>query len=373
MTSSGRGARSHACRVNARVDARLETNGPGVCTSVNAARKRACATSACANHKQRGAALLAVLWLSAALSAIAFTVASTVRAETERTATDIDSLRAGYLATGAIDRALLYIQWGPVYKNPDGTPKYFQSPMPLLRFNFPTGVASVEIVPETAKLNVNLALPVEIRNLLIAIGVDPAKADAITAGILDWRSPTPGGAFSQFDQHYLSLAPSFQARHASLHEIEELLLVQGVTPDLFYGSYTTDDEGKLTRHPALRDCLSVFGSRGVIDVNTAEPAVMRAIGIPPDVITAIVNRRRLGPIKGGDLAPLVSAAGTLSGRLGIVPSALVTLRATASPRLPDGKLSDMRRSVSATVKFLGPGFDEAYHILRWYDDVIAPQ
>jgi len=330
-------------------------------------------TSARATHRERGAALLAVLWLSAALSAIVFTVASTVRAETERTSTDVDALRAGYLAVGAIDRALLYIQWGPAYKNPDGTPKYFQSPMPLLRFTFPTGAANVEIIPETAKLNVNLARPVEVRNLLVAIGVDPAKADVITAAIIDWRSPTPGGAFSQFDQHYLSLAPSFQARHASLHEIEELLLVQGVTPDLFYGSYTSDEDGKLMRHPALRDCLSVYGSTGVIDVNTAEPAVLRAIGIPPDVITAIVNRRRQGVIKGGDLATLTSAAGPLSGRLGIVPSALVTLRATASLRLPDGKFSDLRRSVSATVKFLGPGFDDPYHILRWYDNVVAPQ
>ena len=36
---------------------------------------------------QRGAALLAVLWLSAILTAIAFSVATTVRGETERTST----------------------------------------------------------------------------------------------------------------------------------------------------------------------------------------------------------------------------------------------------------------------------------------------
>jgi len=71
--------------------------------------------------RRRGSALLAVLWLSAALSAIAFTVANTVRAETERTSTAVDSLRAYYLASGAIDRAILYIQWGPGYRNPDGT------------------------------------------------------------------------------------------------------------------------------------------------------------------------------------------------------------------------------------------------------------
>lgn len=329
--------------------------------------------SSCRRPAERGAALLAVLWLSAALSAIAFTVATSVRAETERTTTDVDALRAGYLADGAIDRALLYIQWGPTHRNADGTPKYFENPMPLMRFQFPTGVANVEIIPETAKLNVNLARSEEIRALLVLLGAAPPQADAITAAIIDWRSPTPDGAFSQFDQHYMSLVPSFQARHASFHEIEELLLVQGVTPDLFYGSYTRDEQGNLLRHPALRDCLSVFGSKGVIDANTAEPAVMAAVGVTPDVVAAIVNRRRQRVIRAGDLASLLSGGGPGAARLGIAPSVIVTLRATAALRLPNGQLTDLRRSVSAMVKFLGPGFDEPYHVMRWYDNVVAPQ
>jgi general secretion pathway protein K len=323
--------------------------------------------------RRKGAALLAVLWLSAALSAIAFSVASTVRAETERTSTDVDSLRAGYLAEGGIYRALLYVIWGPNYRNPDGTPKYFQNPMPKLHFEFPTGVADVELIPETAKLNVNLALPVEIRNVLLAIGVAPARADAITAAIIDWRSPAPEGG-SQFDQRYLSMVPSFRARHASLHEIEELLLVQGVTPDLFYGAYTRDEDGKLIRHAALRDCLSVFGTRSVLDVNTVEPEVMRAIGVTPDVIRAIVLRRKQAPLKTpGDLGPLLSAAGPLAARLGINPSVILTLRSTARVRLQDGKLGDLQHTTTAMVKFLTPDFDVPYHVLRWYDNVVAPQ
>ncbi|HEV3116947.1 MAG TPA: hypothetical protein VGY58_07850, partial [Gemmataceae bacterium] len=75
----------------------------------------------------RGSALLAVLWLAAALSAIAFRVANTVRAETERTSTEVDALRSYYLAVGAIDRAILWVQWGPSYRNPDGTPRYYQN------------------------------------------------------------------------------------------------------------------------------------------------------------------------------------------------------------------------------------------------------
>src|SRR3984893_8121757 len=93
-------------------------------------------------HQQRGSALLAVLWLAAALSAIAFSVANTVRAETERTSTQVDALRSYYLAVGAIDRAILWIQWGPTYRNPDGTPKYYQNPMPALQLTFAAGTAA---------------------------------------------------------------------------------------------------------------------------------------------------------------------------------------------------------------------------------------
>ncbi len=45
-------------------------------------------------------------------------------------------------------------------------------------------------------------------------------------------------------------------------------------------------------HAGLRDCLSVYGSPGSLDVNTVEPAVMQAIGIDPAVAAAIVNLRR---------------------------------------------------------------------------------
>ena len=154
-----------------------------------------------------------------------------------------------------------------------------------------------EYIPENSKLNVNLAPPEELANLLLALGVDPDRAQAIVAGILDWRGGTPGGSFSEWDQYYLSLAPSFRARHASLQEIEELLLVRGITPDLFYGSYTRDAEGRLIPHNGLRDCLSVYGSIGALDVNTVTPEVMVAVGVAPETAAAIVALRKFAPIQ----------------------------------------------------------------------------
>ena len=130
---------------------------------------------------QKGAALLAVLWLTAALSAIAFTVANTVRSETERSSTDSEGMKAYYLAGGAIDRMLLYIELGPAFSGPDGKP-IIEDNTRVLPLNFPTGFVLGEFIPETSKLNVNTAPPRELKNLLLALGVEPARAEAITAG-----------------------------------------------------------------------------------------------------------------------------------------------------------------------------------------------
>lgn len=315
----------------------------------------------------RGAALLTVLWLAAALSAIAFTLANTVRGEIERSSTDADGLKAYYLAAGAIDRTLVYIQSGPQFMGPDGKPLFQIDITRELRLNFPTGVATVDYIPENSKLNVNMAPPAELNNLLEALGVNPERAPVITAAIVDWRSGTPGGSFSQFDQYYMSLTPSFQARHASFEEIEELLLVRGVTPDLFYGGYSQAADGRLIPHDGLRDCLSVYGSTGALDVNTVAPETMVAVGIPPGTAAAIVAFRKTGLIRNMNQLAAFTSGGVV-GRLGIVNGPVGTIRATARLRLPNGRLSDVRRTVSAVVKFLKPGWDPPFHILRWYDN-----
>src|SRR5712691_3491913 len=150
---------------------------------------------------RRGSALLAVLWLSLALSAIAFSLASTVQGETERTSTAVDGIRSYYLATGAIERAILYIQWGKqTPSSPERPSPYYSPGTPVLRMTFPTGEAEVEVVPETAKYNINRASPDDLLRLMASLGAPEDRAQEIVGAIVDWR--TPGGN-SAFDQYYL--------------------------------------------------------------------------------------------------------------------------------------------------------------------------
>src|SRR5690348_14995471 len=155
------------------------------------------------SSKSRGSALLTVLWVSAALAAIAFSLANTVLGETRRTSTEVDGMRAYYLATGALERAEYELLWSVQAPNN----RYPIRPgSPFADYTFPSGNAHVEIIPETSKLDVNTVPLEELYRLVIALGVEPARAGQIAAAIVDWRSPTP--AASPFDQYYLSLTPS---------------------------------------------------------------------------------------------------------------------------------------------------------------------
>ena len=189
----------------------------------------------------------------------------------------------------------------------------------------------------------------------------------VTQGILARR----GGAGAVLSP---SPGPSFPGPGASLHEVEELLSVTGITPEIFYGTYVpaqgnpVPGEPRLIRRSGLVECLSVFGSKGQVDPNTADPAVLAAIGLTPDGIQVLLSQRRTEPLTPQRLGQLAPVLGPASQFLILQSSSILTIRATARVRLPNGQLSDMRRTVAALVKYMPYGaYDPPVHILRWYD------
>src|SRR3569623_558309 len=163
-------------------------------------------------NSKRGSALLTVLWLTAALSAIGMAVASNVRGETERTSTALDDTKSYFVARGAIERAALNMLWQ----------------------SFLDAQAEVEVVPATSKLNVNGILPEDLLRLLTALQVPIGDATEITSAVLDWRTAADPLHPSPFDGFYLAQSPSFLPRHSSYQEDDELLLTKGMTPEIYY-------------------------------------------------------------------------------------------------------------------------------------------
>jgi hypothetical protein len=84
-------------------------------------------------------------------------------------------------------------------------------------------------------------------------------------------------------------------------------------------------------------------------------------------VSALVERRKVTPLTEKDVTDFVVSIGGDPGRLRVEGISMVTIRATARLTLPDGKLSDLKRTVAAVVKYMPTGADFPVHIVRWYD------
>jgi general secretion pathway protein K len=312
---------------------------------------------------QAGGILLGVLWMVAILTIIAFSIAIRVRAETERSGTLLDSVRSYYVASAGADKALLDI----LYTVRFGLGNLYKPEIARFNLPFPEGVAEIEIIPENSKIDLNMAQPEMLIRLMVALGTPPDQASLISQAIVDWRSPKPPGTITDLDQFYLVQRPSFTSPHASFQETEELLMVRGVTPELFYGKYVRQDNGNLLALGGLRDCVSAYNPGEQKDINSVEPAVMAAYQVPAVGIQAVVEARRRFPLGQKELAQLGPQLGSAAGRFKVGGDSIFSLRSTGRGRRPDGQLSDVRRTVMATYKVFRPNKEPAMQVLRWYD------
>jgi general secretion pathway protein K len=316
---------------------------------------------------QRGGALLTVLWVSAALAAIALSVSTSIRSETDRASAAADGLRATYLATGSVNRAVQWLLWGT------GTDRFFDrhrySDKPRLFFSYRSGDVVVEMTPEAAKLDINRASGEDLTRLVTVVSGDPQRAAQVSAGILSWRGGGGSGS-STFASLSSASGPTFQPRGASFEQIEELLLVQGMTPELYYGNYVAEGD-RLSPRGGLRDSLSVWGSQGPFDANAVSPALLQTLGASPGAIAQMMQHRAQVPFHNlGEVAAL----GIPVDRLEVSGEHLIwNIRATARLRRPDGAPSEVVRSASAIATLVLPPRRRPrdpirLRVLRFYED-----
>ncbi|MDE3166444.1 MAG: hypothetical protein KGN36_11620, partial [Acidobacteriota bacterium] len=228
------------------------------------------------------------------------------------------------------------------------------------------GRVHVEFLPEAGKLDVNRIPPEQLARLLEGLGAAPERISAIVQGVMGWREGR-GSSFSSLD------GSTFPGAGTSFQEIEEMLAIRGVTPELFYGTYAPVPAGapggpRLVRRSGLIDCLSVFGSHDQVDANTADPAVLHALGMPDAGIQALVMQRTIAPLDMDKLGGMMELFGPAGPLLRLEGHSILTIRATAMVRNQSGGFSDLRRTVAAMVKYMPQGYDSPIHILRWYDN-----
>ena len=304
-----------------------------------------------------GSALLAVMWLSVALTAIAFTLSRTVRSELDRASLHVDSARAYYLAKGGIERTLLRLT--RPRRDDQGDPNLsFRRGQRWMRFPFPEGEVVVEIVGESGKLNVNQASPEALARVLASAGLDPSYSAAIAGRIVTARAPSRGQLLDPTGPD----ASSLLRRPASFKGLEELLVLPGMTPDVLFGTYGRGAQGQWLKTGGLHRHLSIYGGTGV-DANYASPEVLRAAGLAAGQIASLLELRESRPLRPEDLGSnrMLNQSGLIRVTAGGGGLAY-TLWSRATLR--NGRA---RRSVGALVVRSETIGEPPIRIVRWYD------
>ncbi|WP_136806697.1 type II secretion system minor pseudopilin GspK [Desulfosediminicola flagellatus] len=155
---------------------------------------------------------------------------------------------------------------------------------------FGRGVLNLEITDLSGKLQINSLVQEsegeqegeeeqntnenrEILNRLLLSGTfgieDEQEAREIVDALVDWLdSDDRESDFGAESSYYRSLENSYECQNGPVTVIEDLLLVKGITPELLFG-----DEDR----PGLVDYITVYGSDGTININTASEELLQAM------------------------------------------------------------------------------------------------
>jgi general secretion pathway protein K len=174
-----------------------------------------------------------------------------------------------------------------------------------------SGTFSVKIIDQERFFNINVADQVILRQAMTLIGVDAAESPAIIDSILDWIDLDDAKRLSGAESnYYLGLPSPYYAKNGPIDDLTELMLVKGITPEMYWGpagtNYATGagiapatrvqskrlhrDE-TLDYQVGLKDLFTPVSGR-LININTASAAVLQLIpNIDANIAQAIVQTR----------------------------------------------------------------------------------
>jgi hypothetical protein len=191
------------------------------------------------NKSESGSVLVLVLWVLVLLSFIAGELIGHNREKAYLAANGWESLRQGQ----AIE-SVIHLFAGPGWPIPGSEEKMGK----WVRLSVDDMEVLVRVGKEARKTNLNQASDAQIRDRIIQwLGEDRFdEAEQLADAILDWRDPddltrTNGAEADDYEARGLDYKPS----NGPFNLLTELLLVRGVTGELFWGNPVQEAEAEL--------------------------------------------------------------------------------------------------------------------------------
>lgn len=206
------------------------------------------------SDRQRGFALLIVLWTVGFLALLGTQIVAAGRSDTQLA----DNLKQEAVLEAAADGAIAHV----VFLTGAAKDPRFRADGVVRELRLGQTVVLVRVENESDRINLNTASGILLRALMIELGSAPSLADRLAAAILDWRTSgvaaRRGGAKGA---DYQSAGLSYAPPGTPFQSVAEVADVLGVTPELF---------ARMAPH------LTVL-TDGDPDMSTRDPVVARAL------------------------------------------------------------------------------------------------
>lgn len=249
------------------------------------------------NSNQKGIALIIVILMLSIIVALTVQFNRASRSDIYDSANLSDGIRLRYVAKSGFNAAqalmlakkenfdTLTQDWAKTEELSSQSENYFNS-----------GAFRVIIEDESGKISVNKLLtgsavnPV-VREMLVRLlsmpefRLDAERIQTIIDSLKDWidtdNEVTGSGAENDY---YRSLDKPYAAKNGPLDTVEELLMVKGMSRELYYGTQEA---------PGLEKYLTIYGD-GKININTCPKLMFRVLAaeITPDMVDEMDRYRR---------------------------------------------------------------------------------
>ena len=223
--------------------------------------------------RQRGYALLIVLWSMALLALLGTRLTAAGHAQTRLAM----NLQAAAVAQAAADGAV----FAALYHFMDGSSGHWPADGVARPVRLAQAVAEVTIEDEARKVTLNNSSLPLLQGLLHAVGVQGELATELTAQIADWRSP------AQVPLRQGAKAPQYRAAGRDwgppdepFRSVDELGLVLSMTPQIlarlrpYVSAYTESAPRMETAGPVIAAALTEAAENGAPVQSFDEPATL---------------------------------------------------------------------------------------------------
>jgi len=315
----------------------------------------------------RGMALVLTVLIVTLIVSLTLQFNTSMRSDLYAAANLRDSIKLGYIAKSGFNFALAVLREDASEDNVDSLRdkwarvETFSDDTGTL---FDQGRFQVIVSDHPGKININLLVDEngkydDVQKGLLTrflnspkFDLDPEETDNIVDAIKDWIDADDDVTrFGAESTYYQGLEKPYSCENAPVKFLEDLLLVKGITKEIFYGT---------REKPGISEYLTPYGEDGKVNINTSDPLVLRALSdeideeMAEDMVTYRENEDNdLSDPNWYKSVPGMSHVNIADG--------LLTISSTYFEVTSKGFEGSMAKLVTGTVKRIG----QEIEILSW--------